>query len=361
MTRNEVVSWFFIGIFLYLMYLFIQVLKPFFIPLFWAAILTLVLYPLHEKLTALLKNRVGLSAIIMTLLTVLLIVVPIFLLVSSLALEMVDFYSSAKSKGEIDKFASFFARITEFDSLEKILPTSIIQGLENKFDLGEVNLKSIMVKSSKSLSGYLVNLFKGFASNLTSMLFSFGIMIFSLFFFFRDGRQMFEKLKYLIPMSEEQKNRTFKVFYNTIDAVVVGSLATAAVQGVLVLIIFLILGISYPVLAGSISFLLSILPLVGALFVWLPVAIFLMATGVFVKGIILLVFGFVVISMSDNIIRPMIIGGKVKLPTFFLLISIIGGLDYFGFSGVILGPVLLAVFMSFIEIYKREYRDKKTV
>ncbi|NIP37984.1 MAG: AI-2E family transporter [Candidatus Dadabacteria bacterium] len=361
MTRNEVVSWFFIGIFLYLMYLFIQVIKPFILPLFWAAILTLILYPAHEKLTKLLKNRANLSAIIMTLLTVWLIVIPLFLLVSSLALEMIDIYSSAKSKGDVDKFASFLGRITEFDSLEKILPGSILQGLENKFDLGEVNVKSIVVKSSKSLSGYLVNLFKGFASNVTSMLFSFGIMIFSLFFFFRDGREMFEKLKYLIPMNEEQKNRTFNVFRNTIDGVVVGSLATAAVQGLLVLIIFLILGISYPVLAGSISFVLSILPLVGATFVWLPVSIFLMATGVVTKGIILLVFGVVVISMSDNIIRPMIIGGKVKLPTFFLLISIMGGLDYFGFSGVILGPVLLAVFLSFIEIYKQEYRDKKAV
>jgi predicted PurR-regulated permease PerM len=279
----------------------------------------------------------------MTLLTVWLIVIPLFLLVSSLALEMVDIYSSAKSKGEIDKLASYVSKITESDSLEKILPTSIINGLENKLDLGEVNVKSILVKSSKSISSYLINLF------------------FSLFFFFRDGRQMFEKLKYLIPMSEEQKNRTFKVFHNTIDGVVVGSLATAAVQGLLVLIIFLILGISYPVLAGSISFVLSILPLVGATFVWLPVTIYLLATGVFLKGIVLLVFGIVVISMSDNIIRPIIIGGKVKLPTFFLLLSIMGGLDYFGFSGIILGPVLLAVFMSFIEIYKQEYRDKKVV
>jgi predicted PurR-regulated permease PerM len=241
------------------------------------------------------------------------------------------------------------------------VPRSILEGLESKFDLGEVNVKSILVKSSTTLSGYLVNLFKGFASNITSLLFSFGIMIFSLFFFFRDGRQMYEKLKYLIPMSEEQKNRTFKVFYNTIDGVVVGSLATAAVQGLLVMMIFLILNISYPVLAGSISFVLSILPLLGATFVWLPVAIFLIATKVYVKGIVLFAFGAIVISMSDNIIRPLIIGGKVKLPTFFLLISIIGGLDYFGFSGVILGPVLLAVFISFIEIYKQEYRDKKTV
>nr|NIT13069.1 AI-2E family transporter [Candidatus Dadabacteria bacterium] len=272
-----------------------------------------------------------------------------------------DIYSSAKTKGDIDRFASFLARIAEFDSLEKILPSSIIQGLENKFNLGEVNVKSIVIKSIRTLSGYLVNLFKGFATNITSMLFSFGIMIISLFFFFRDGRHMFDKLKFLIPMTDEQKDRTFKVFHNTIDGVVVGSLATAAVQGLLVLVIFLILGISYPVLAGSISFVLSILPLVGAIFVWLPVSIFLMATGVFVKGIILFVFGLVVISTSDNIIRPMIIGGKVKLPTFFLLISIMGGLDYFGFSGVVLGPVLLAMFMSFIEIYKQEYRDKKVV
>jgi len=293
----------------------------------------------------------------MTLLTLLLIVIPIFFVVISLAVEIFDIYSSAKSKGEIEKFAAFLSNITDSDTLKKILPSALISELETKYNLGNLNISNILLKSYKTVSGYMFGIFTGFASNIASLLFSFGIMVFSLFFFFRDGRDMYEKFKYLIPMKDDQKDKTFKVFYNTIDGVVVGSLATAAVQGLLVMVIFLILKISYPVLAGSISFILSILPLVGATFVWLPVAIFLIATKVYTTGIILFAFGVLVISMSDNIIRPIIIGGKVKLPTFFLFLSMMGGLHLFGFSGIILGPVLLAVLISFIEIYKQQYRD----
>lgn len=357
MNRNEIVGWFFIAIFLYLFYLFFQIIKPFLIPMFWAAILSLVLYPLHERLTKLLRNRAGISSILMTVLTIALVIVPIFLIISKLSLEMFDIYSSAKSKGDIEKLANYITTSMNVETLHRILPSSIINQLQSKFDLGELNFKSILLKSSQEFSGYLINVFKGFATNITSMLFNFVIMIFALFFFFRDGRSMFEKFKYLIPMSDEQKDRTFEVFYNTIDGVVLGSLATAAVQGILVMIIFLVLGISYAFLAGSLSFILSILPLVGAAFVWVPASIYLLVTHSYLKAIILLLYGGLVISTADNILRPIIIGGRVKLPTLMLFLSIMGGLSYFGFSGVVLGPVLLAVFLSFIEIYKQEYRD----
>lgn len=357
MNRKEIFGWFFIAIFLYLFYLFFQLIKPYLIPLFWAAMLALVLYPVHERLTKLIRNKAGLSAILMTILTVALVIVPIFLLISKLSIEMFDIYSSAKSKGDIEKLANYITNSLNVETLHRIVPSSILSQLESKFDIGELNFKSILLKGSRELSGFLVNLFKGFASNITSMMFSFAIMVFALFFFFRDGRGMYEKFKYLIPMSDEQKDRTFTVFYNTIDGVVLGSLATAAVQGILVMFIFLVLNLSYPLLAGALSFILSILPLVGAAFVWVPASIYLLITHAYIKGIILILFGGLVISMSDNILRPIIIGGKVKLPTFMLFLSIMGGLSYFGFSGVVLGPILLAVFMSFIEIYKQEYRD----
>jgi predicted PurR-regulated permease PerM len=359
MSRKEIFGWFFIAIFLYLFYLFFQLIKPYLIPLFWAAILALVLYPVHEKLTRLMKNRAGLSSVLMTFLTVALVIVPIFMLITSLSIEMFDVYNSAKSKGDIEKLANFITSSLNMQTLEKIIPSSIFSQLESRFDLGELNFKSVLLKGSKEVSGHMVNLFKGFATNVTSMLFNFAIMVFSLFFFFRDGRTMYEKFKYLIPMEEDQKNRTFTVFYNTIDGVVLGSLATAAIQGILVMFIFLVLDLSYPFLAGSLSFILSLLPLVGAAFVWVPASIYLLITHAYLKGIILILFGVLVISMSDNILRPIIIGGKVKLPTFILFLSIMGGLSYFGFSGVVLGPVLLALFISFIEIYKQEYRDKK--
>ena len=359
MNRKETFGWFFIAIFLYLFYLFFQLIKPFLIPLFWAAILSLVFYPFHERLTKLFRNKAGVSSILMTIFTVALVIIPIFLIISKLSIEMFDIYNSAKSKGEIEKLANYITHSLNVETIHRFVPSSVLDQLESKFNLGEINFKTIMLKGSRELSGFLVNLFKGFATNITNMLFSFAIMIFALFFFFRDGRAMYEKFKYLVPMSDAQKDRTFNVFYNTIDGVVLGSLATAAVQGILVMFIFLVLNISYPFLAGAISFILSILPLVGAAFVWVPASIYLLITHAYMKGIILILFGTLVISMSDNILRPIIIGGRVKLPTLMLFLSIMGGLSYFGFSGVVLGPVLLAVFISFIEIYKQEYRDNQ--
>jgi predicted PurR-regulated permease PerM len=182
-------------------------------------------------------------------------------------------------------------------------------------------------------------------------------MVLALFFFFRDGKGICEELITLIPMKESEKIKISTIFSNTIDAVIMGSLAIAVVQGLLVGLIFWVLGISYPVIAGAVSFVLSILPLVGAVIVWAPVGIYLLFTGAIVKGIILLLFGALVISTVDNVLRTLIIGGRVRLPTLFLLLSIIGGIQYFGFSGIVLGPVLLAVFISFIEIYKQTYKE----
>src|SRR5919108_6414800 len=150
-------------------------------------------------------------------------------------------------------------------------------------------------------------------------------------------------VKFLIPMTDEQKNRIFKRFYDTLTATVLGVIATAGVQGILLGLIFWILGISFPVLAGVLSFILSLLPVGGSIFVWLPVGVYLFLIGSTFKGIELLILG-AILSSVDHFLKPAIIGGRAKLPTLFLFLSIFGGVKAFGFSGIILGPVLLVAF-----------------
>ena len=168
---------------------------------------------------------------------------------------------------------------------------------------------------------------------------------------------MLERIKSLIPMKDEQKDEIFKKFYDTLNAVIVGVMVTAAIQGILQGLFFWILGVSYSVLGGVLTFIFALIPIAGAVIVWLPVGLYLVFTGSIYTGIAVLIFGGLVVSSVDNFLKPMIIGGKVKLSTLFLVLTIFGSLSVFGFTGIIIGPILLAIFMSFIEIYKSEYLE----
>ncbi len=353
MTRKQIFSWFFFGIFLLLIYLFYEIVKPFIFSLFWAGILALVLYPVHLRLTRAIKNKAEISSIIMTTVATFVVILPIVLIVTTLAIEMFDVYEDIKGEIEITKLRSIV------ENVKGVIPVSILEQIEKRFDIGEIRLEEVVIKGVGSVSGYLFNQIQKGAKNFTILILDFGIMLFALFFFFRDGKRLYEELKYLIPMTDEQKDRIFRRFYDILNAVIIGVMATAGVQGLIAGLVFWILGISFPVLAGVLTFVFSLLPVGGAVVVWLPVAVYLILTGSTLKGIVLLILGALVVSSVDNFLKPMIIGGRTKLPTLFLFISILGGINAFGFSGIILGPVLLAVFISFIEIYRVEYRETK--
>lgn len=351
MQRKQVFAWFFLAIFLLLIYLFYQILSPFVLALFWGSILTLTLYPIYVRLTKLLRGRKNISAMIMTVLSTFLIILPLVFISATVAVDMFDIYQSVTDNVEVSELK------TSLEKLKGLIPLSVLQDLENKLQIEEVNVHQMALKGLGSVSGYIINEVQSAATNLTGLLVNFGMMIFALFFFFRDGERMLDRLKYLIPMKDQQKDEIFNKFYDTLNAVIVGVMVTAAIQGILQGLIFWALGISYAVLGGVLTFVFALIPIGGAVIVWLPVGLYLVFTGSLYTGIAVLVLGGVVVSSVDNILKPMIIGGKVKLSTLFLVLTIFGSLSVFGFTGIILGPVLLAIFMSFIEIYKTEYLE----
>jgi len=349
--RKQVFSWFFIAIFLLLIYVFYQILSPFILALFWGAIITLTLYPVHTRLTKLLRNRKNISALIMTVVATFLVILPLVFISATVAVDMFDIYQSLTDNVEVSELKS------KLEKLKGLLPVSVLEELEKRLQIGELNIHQMAVKGLGSVSGYVINEVQDAATNLTGLLINFSMMIFALFFFFRDGDSMLERIKSLIPMKDEQKDEIFKKFYDTLNAVIVGVMVTAAIQGILQGLFFWILGISYSVLGGVLTFIFALIPIAGAVIVWLPVGLYLLFTGSIYAGIAVLVFGGLVVSSVDNFLKPIIIGGKVKLSTLFLVLTIFGSLSVFGFTGIILGPILLAIFMSFIDIYKSEYLE----
>jgi len=349
--RKQIFSWFFIAIFLLLIYIFYQILSPFIIALFWGAIITLTLHPLHVRLTKLLRNRKSISALIMTIVATFLVILPLVFISATVAVDMFDIYQSVTDNVEISELKS------RLEKLKGLIPVAVIDELEKRLQIGELNIHQMAVKGLGSVSGYVINEVQDAATNLTGLLVNLGMMIFSLFFFFRDGERLLDRLKYLIPMKEEQKDEIFKKFHDTLYAVILGVMVTAAIQGILQGLFFWILGISYSALGGVLTFVFALIPIAGAVIVWLPVGLYLVFTGSIYTGIAVLVFGGLVVSSVDNFLKPMMIGGRVKLSTLFLVLTIFGSLSVFGFTGIIIGPILLAILMSFIDIYKSEYLE----
>lgn len=288
---------------------------------------------------------------IMTIMSTFLIILPIVFVLATVAVDMFDIYQSLNDKVEVSELKS------KLENLKGMLPVTILEELQNKLQIEEINIHQMAVKGLGSVSTYVINEVQNAATNLTGLLVSFGIMIFSLFFFFRDGDSMLERIKSLIPMKDAQKDEIFKKFYDTLNAVIVGVMVTAAIQGLLQGLFFWAIGISYAVLGGVLTFVFALIPIAGAVIVWLPIGLYLVFTGSIYAGIGVLVFGGLVVSSVDNILKPMIIGGKVRLSTLFLVLTIFGSLSVFGFTGIILGPILLAIFMSFLEIYRSEYLE----
>lgn len=354
-TKNSLYNWFFLLIFLFVLIILYKILKSYFLPLLWAGIFAIVLFPIYSKINKKLKGKANLSSFIATAVAILVLVLPLFLLLSSLAIEAFDFYSNAETKIDLSKINESVDKIVENKYVKKILPSETTTNLKNKFNIEETNLIKITSKAFLTTSQKIVNISQNIIKDLTSFVFNFFITIFALFFIFRDGKSFYNYVIELLPMDKETSNEISSIFYKTTKVIVLGNLAVAAVQGVLVGLIFWILGINYPVLSAAISFILSILPLVGSLIVWLPVGIYLLISGAFIKGIILILFGVFVISLSDNLLRPLIIGKQTRLHTLFLFLCIMGGIAQFGFSGIIIGPLALAIFLSIVEIYKGKY------
>jgi predicted PurR-regulated permease PerM len=187
------------------------------------------------------------------------------------------------------------------------------------------------------------------------------VMLYLLFFLLRDGDTLSRRIRNAIPMDPDRQRNLAARFTTVIRATIKGNLVVALVQGVLGWLIFWMLGVGAPVLLGVLIAFLSLLPAVGAPVVWAPVAIYLFATGHTWQGIVLALFGALVIGSADNILRPILVGKDTKLPDYVVLISTLGGIAVFGANGFVIGPVIAALFVAVWEIFSGARTSPETL
>jgi predicted PurR-regulated permease PerM len=171
------------------------------------------------------------------------------------------------------------------------------------------------------------------------------VMLYLLFFLLRDGDELFRIIKDAVPLRPEQQRAIFSKFATVIRATVKGTIVVAVLQGALGGLIFWFLGIRAALLWAALMALLSLLPAVGAALVWFPVALYLLVTGAVWQGLVLIAFGVLVIGLVDNLLRPILVGTDIRMPDYVVLLSTLGGIEIFGMNGIVLGPLIAAMFM----------------
>ena len=348
MRREHLVAAFFFAVFAFLLYQLYLILSSFFGPLSWAALLALVFHPLQHRLSVLLRQREGLAAFLLTAAVILLVIVPTIYLSALLATQSAALYQDVRSFIESGRLSAWI------EEIRGSRLGHLWQSWAPRLYEWNVDLPGLALKASNVVSGFLVAQAPQAAANVLHFVVDFFLTTFALFFFFRDGQRMVKGFRDLIPMEPEHKDTIVFRFYDTLSAVVQGSLVTAAAQGVLAGIGFWVLGVPFAILLAVASAFASLLPF-GAPIVWLGPVVYLFAIGETLRAVLLLGWGTLVISSADNVIRPLIIGGRTHIPTVFLFFSILGGLQVYGFLGVFLGPVLVAILVAFVRIYREEY------
>ncbi len=322
---------------------FIWILLPFYGAAFWAVILGILFAPLQGRLQVKFGWQRNLTSLCTLSICLVIAILPVIIISALLVQEGASLYKSVES-GELD--------IAGYVSQFKHSLPPYFQHLLDRFGMGELNgLHEKIVKSAMTGGQVLASKVFSFGQGTFEFIVSFFIMLYLLFFFLRDGAELARKVRAAVPLQEQQKRRLQLKFNRVVRATVKGNLLVAVTQGALGGLIFWFLDVPSVLLWAVLMAFLSLLPAVGAGIVWVPVAAFFLLTGAIWQGVVLVLFGVLVIGLVDNLLRPLLVGKDTRMPDYMILISTLGGLAIFGLNGFVIGPLIAALFMSSWDIF----------
>ena len=336
MDGAKVSKYIFIALLLILLYLTFRLFQPFFNYIFLGAILTIAVYPLYKWFAKRIHNK-QVSSIIAIILILLILVIPSSIIISALVKQTASFINNfdAKSLENINTYV-----------VKALGPRADLQENLNEF-LNEI--KNFVIKSAPSILGSVAESVLGLF-----------VMFFIMYYGFIEGDRWMKRIKEFIPFTKQRSDKLVREIKNVTQGVIYGQIFIAILQGTLGGIGFFIVGLPNPVFWGFVMTILAFLPIVGTGMVWGPAGIIEIVNGNVWWGIFLLVYGFFIVSGIDNILRPRIISGKGKIHPIVALIGVLGGLKVFGFLGIIIGPLIAALFIAMAEFYYEDYVKGKT-
>lgn len=323
---------------------FILLLKPFFNAIFWACVIGILFFPLNQRLVRK-WQRPNVAALATLGITMLVAVVPALFIIASFVQEGAEIYQRIQS-GEINP-AQYVERIRDG------LPA--VQQFTERFNIDLTTVKEQLSNAAISLSQFAASNAVQIGQNTLQFFVSLGLMLYVAFFMLRDGNRLTDLLIRALPIGDDRERQLFRKFTEVTRATIKGNLVVAAIQGSLGGIVFAILGIPGAVLWGVVMTVLSLIPVVGAGLIWVPVAIYLFAIGNWGEALVLTGFGALVIGLVDNVLRPILVGRDTKLPDYLVLLSTLGGFVLFGINGFVIGPLVAALFVAFWQIFMQEF------
>lgn len=325
-----------------ILYICYNIFKPFLVIIVAATILSTIFYGFYEQMVKVLRGRKNIAAALMCFLVAILVILPIANFMVYTAQRSIETYDITKKFLESHNVSmkikdTFWAK---YDYL----------GLDTE------TFKSALIEVAKKVNDWIVNGTGNIIKGTTNFIFSLIMIIFTMFFFFIDGQKMLERLMYWTPLPNKYDREIFKKFKDVSYSTIISTFVTAIAQGFIGAIGFMIVGVP-AFFAGIAMAFLSLLPYVGSAFVWFPVGVYLLITGNIWQGVFLFVWGAVIVSTVDNLIKAYIIKDKAQVHPIFIIFSILGGIAFFGFWGVIFGPLVISLAVTILHIYELEYES----
>jgi predicted PurR-regulated permease PerM len=319
------------------------VFRPFILVASVAACVALLLGPLQRRLTRALRGRSGLAAMIIVSVTTVVILVPVltslFLLTRQAALFL-QWVTTQPVVGPAE-LQSFW------EQLPKRYPT-----LEEWIAYVQAQVTPVLTGGAAQLASGANTLLQGVLSRVTRAAIDLGLFLLMLFFLLRDGGRLKDELRPVSPFSEKQESQIFEHLERTILGALQAIVVVPVAQGILAGIGFMIFGVPSPLLWGTVVILAATVPLVGSPLGWVPAVVYLAIQGQLAPALGLLVYCTVIVSGSDNVVKPLLLRGAARIHPLLGFLSIIGGVLAFGVFGFLIGPVILSLVLSAIRIYR---------
>lgn len=327
--------------------LFILIARSFLIPVFLAAITVGLFHPLHKKIDSKLPKKRGASAAASTVAVILIVIIP---------LTGIGYFV-------VENVIELGTNLTEdIGSIKKVVKnaTSLLEQIPL---LGKIDLSRLI--SWEKLFDYLqeagAQLLRGagkITGNIAKILLLVFIYLYCLYFFFKDGADILSQIFDTIPMKEKEKKAIAEKFVTVTRATIKGTFIIGLIQGGIGGVAIYVLGLKGAVVWGVVLMFLSIIPNMGAVLVWLPAAIVLFITGRILNGILMILIGGGLIAMVDYLLRPRLIGDDISIHQVLILIGVFGGIALFGIFGFLIGPIIMALFVTLWDLFGKIFREE---
>ena len=344
-TSDQVTTVLSYGALLLLGYLVYEITAPFLVPLAWSAVLAIFFYPLHERVSKKLKPNP--AAIVSTFAVTVLLIVPSL---------VVLFYTT---KQAIDAGAK--AQIV-LQSPDKAVPTQILDWFKNQLpdSMQDADLSDPVRRGAERMAGFLAAKVGALVKNVFAFFLDLFVLLFALFFMFRDGEEVGRAVRHLLPFDAAIQEDMIHESRELIFASVAVGLLIAAIQGALGGLAFTLAGIGTGIFWGVLMGFFSLVPVVGSALIWVPAALWLALTGHVWKGLLVLVICGGVAGIADNIVRPLLLRNRTHLNELLLFVSVLGGIEVFGLLGLVAGPTIVAAAMGVFRVYMQHRDDLET-